>query len=34
LLGLFITGPLGFIAGGIFGLAYALWQRYEAGTAK
>ncbi len=27
LLGIFITGPLGFIAGGIGGLIYALWHR-------
>jgi hypothetical protein len=27
LLGLFITGPLGFIVGGICGLIYALWHR-------
>jgi hypothetical protein len=27
LLGLFITGPLGFIGGGIAGLIYALWRR-------
>ena len=27
LLGLFITGPLGFIGGGICGLIYALWRR-------
>lgn len=27
LLGLFVTGPLSFIAGGICGLIYALWRR-------
>jgi len=27
MLGLFITGPLGFIGGGAAGLAYALWRR-------
>jgi hypothetical protein len=27
LLGLFITGPLGFVVGGIGGLIYALWRR-------
>jgi hypothetical protein len=27
LLGIFITGPLGFIVGGICGLIYALWHR-------
>jgi len=30
MLGLFITGPLGFVAGGVGGLVYALWRRYEA----
>lgn len=33
LLGLFVTGPLGFIAGSVSGLGYALWQRYESGKA-
>jgi hypothetical protein len=27
LLGLFITGPLGFVGGGTAGLIYALWRR-------
>ena len=27
LLGLFITGPLGFVAGGIAGLTYSCWRR-------
>ncbi len=27
MLGLFITGPLGFLAGGICGLVYAIWCR-------
>jgi len=30
LLGIFITGPLGFIAGGICGLVYALWRKAKA----
>jgi hypothetical protein len=30
LLGLFITGPLGFLAGGVCGLIYALWCRSPA----
>jgi len=30
LLGIFITGPLGFIGGGIAGLTYALWRRSAA----
>jgi hypothetical protein len=29
LLGLFITGPLGFIGGGLCGLIYAYWHRPE-----
>jgi hypothetical protein len=29
LLGLFITGPLGFVGGGICGLIYAYWHRPE-----
>jgi hypothetical protein len=32
MLGLFITGPLGFLAGGICGLIYALWRRPVAST--
>jgi hypothetical protein len=30
LLGLFITGPLGFVAGGVAGLIYSLSRRYLA----
>jgi hypothetical protein len=30
LLGIFITGPLGFVAGAVLRLGYALWQRLAA----
>ena len=32
LLGIFITGPLGFLLGGVMGFAYALHQRRKAGS--
>lgn len=32
LLGIFITGPLGFIGGGMGGLFYALWRRSAAAS--
>lgn len=34
LLGLFITGPLGFVAGGIAGLIYGLWRRSKGAAPK
>ena len=32
LLGIFITGPLGFFAGGIGGLIYAVWRSHQGGS--
>jgi len=33
LLGIFITGPLGFVLGGVAGLVYALWRKRKAQAA-